>query len=182
MLSADRAAELAARACSHRVDSERMREIAAGWYFPYLWAEGEEPLVGSNGIIINKQTGAAFVLGSAFPVERDLALYDKGYQYQSYDLVVLGFRSIDAAVSALVELRLAQAEPEYESGVVWRIRRPLTREEIRASLERLPAVFANVPLYFVLEPLEEARRDETVRVDVLESGARKADTAASTTS
>src|SRR5207248_9490781 len=96
MLSADRAAELAARACSHRVDSERMREIAAGWYFPYLWAEGEEPLVGSNGIIINKQTGAAFVLGSAFPVERDLALYDKGYQDQSYDLVVLGFRSIDA--------------------------------------------------------------------------------------
>ncbi|MBX3192697.1 MAG: hypothetical protein KF819_37280 [Labilithrix sp.] len=59
------------------------REIEQGWFF--RWAT---PRIGCNGVIVNKKTGRLFHLGSAFPVERDLALYDRGYQFKTYDLVI----------------------------------------------------------------------------------------------
>jgi len=122
-----------------------------GWFFPYRTNR-----VGCNGVIINKKTGRAFQLGSAFPVDRDLALYDRGYQSAAYDLVILKIRDLDETVRTLRKLRFSTVEPTYEHRQVWRIARDLTDAEIRARLAKLPCIFTG-SLYFHLEHLDQAR-------------------------
>jgi hypothetical protein len=171
MLNLSEATELARRATGREVDVDRAQETVAGWFFPYSHRRILTRCAGSNGVVINKTTGKARVLGSAFPVYRDLALYDKGYQFDTYDLVVLGYSELDAAVESLLSLELTKVIPEYSSGVVWRIPEPLTREDIRARLSALPAVFGAAKLYFVLEELDRARETGILQVDILEHGA-----------
>jgi hypothetical protein len=166
MLTLSEMADLAARATGRAVDAAHARETLSGWFFPYV--PEPEPRVGSNGVIINKLTGKAFVLGSAYAVERDIRLYDKGYQFEVYALVVLGFSTLEAAVEAIRKLSLTKIEPEYSGGTVWRVPKPLTTDDIRARLDRLPAIFGAVPLYFVVEELERARQRGILRVEVLE--------------
>ena len=100
-----------------------------------------------------------FALGSAVSVDRGLRFYDKGYQAELYDLVVLAVNDIDQAVKHLSDLGPTISTPEYESGTVWRIPRNLTTDEIRDCLASLPHVFPDIKLYFRLEVLEEAEED-----------------------
>ena len=79
---------------------------------------------------MNKETGKLYQLGSAFPIERDLDLYDRGYQFERYDLVVLAVQDPVTTLDALVGLGLSVVEPTYENGTVWRVPRRLTRAEL----------------------------------------------------
>ena len=126
-------------------------ELREGWFFPYL---NSPP--GCNGVIINKQTGRPFRLGSAFPPERGLALYDRGWQFEDGDLVILEVRDPDQTVRTLMELNFGTVAPTYEHGVVWRTERAFTEAEIRQRLKSLPCIFTG-SLYSHLERLEEAR-------------------------
>ncbi|MBA3461485.1 MAG: hypothetical protein H0T46_16105 [Deltaproteobacteria bacterium] len=106
---------------------------------------------------MNKQTGKLFHLGSAVPPERDLDLYDRGYQFDSYDLTILAVRDREKTLQALRKLRLTVVEPTEEHGVVWKIPRGLTNAELAELLQRLPRELPAVSLYFVAEVLEDAR-------------------------
>jgi len=128
------------------------RETVDGWYFPL--ATGA---IGSYGVIVNKRTGRVLQLGSGYPVERDLTLYDKGYQFERYDLVITSIAQLEATVATLQALRLQVVDPTFEHGKVWRIARAMSADEIRARLRTLPCVFGNLALYFVAEHLETAR-------------------------
>ena len=142
-----------------QIDDTQVQELRTGWFFPYRGTDPDprnHPL-GTNGVIVNKQTGARFSLGSAFPVDRDLALYDQGYQFHSYALVVTKIADMEGSLDSLVALEISIVEPTYEHGTVWRIPRPLTRGELRSRLTKLPYVFDGLDLYFQAEALEEAR-------------------------
>lgn len=160
MLTQPAARELALRAKDTppnlEIDDSRARELRTGWFFPYR-STTADVVLGTHGLVVNKSTGHIFYLGSAFPVERDLALYDKGYQFARYDLVITKIANIERALDALEKLKLSTLEPRYEHRTVWRIPRMLTRAEIRARLEILPRVFAAVDLYSCAEVLEEIR-------------------------
>jgi hypothetical protein len=130
------------------------RELRDGWYFPFL---SEGPMAGCNGVIVNKQTGKLFHLGSAFPVERDLELYDRGYQFDSYDLVILEVRDRKQTLHALSRLHLDVVEPRTEHGVVWQVPRRMTSAELSAKLDQLPCILPAIRLYFDAEQLERAR-------------------------
>lgn len=151
-IAADHAASI-----SMRLDTSAARELDTGWYFP--WTAGTPPEAGSNGIIVNKHTGAIFTLGSAFPVERDLRFYDKGYQSDLYDLVITAVIDIDAAVGHLSRIGPTVIIPEYDSGTVWRIPQPMSAEVIRRRLRTLPVVFPDITLYFRLEILDSVEID-----------------------
>jgi hypothetical protein len=170
VLSQAAARELAARARGTppnlEIDDSRTRELRTGWFFPYR-STGGSPVLGTNGLVVNKSTGSIFYLGSAFPVERDLVLYDKGYQFAHYDLVITTIADMERTLDTLEKLELSTVEPMYEHGVVWRIPRLLTRAEIRACLERLPHVFGGVHLYFRADVLEEARGNGWFEVALL---------------
>jgi hypothetical protein len=91
-----------------------------------------------------------------FRPERDLTLYDRGYQSTQYDLVILTVRDRKNTVRTLLTLDFVTEDPTYEHGVVWRTGRALTEAEIRKRLKKLPNIFTG-NLYFRLERLEEAR-------------------------
>lgn len=154
------------------LDDTGVRELREGWFFPYRAAG--EPVFGNQGVIVNKATGQPLVLGSAFSVERDLALYDRGYQFARYDLVVLEVRRREPTLDALLELGLTAVEPTYDSGTVWRIARHLTRPELAERLRRLPCVFGDVALYPRIEVLEQARSAGHFRFEALEFRVRRA--------
>lgn len=130
------------------------RESREGWYFPFVSNEA----AGCNGVIVNKRSGKLFHLGSAFPAERDLALYDQGYQFERYDLVISAVRDREQTLARLRALHLQVVEPNEEDGVVWKIPREMTNAELSRMLDRLPCVVPAISLYFVAEALESALR------------------------
>jgi hypothetical protein len=160
MLDRAAAREIAVRRIDSRgkegveLDDEGVRELREGWFFPYRCSE---PCAGSNGVIVNKTTGKLLELGSAFPIERDLDFYDKGYHCDCGYLVVTNVADAERTLDALQKLQVSTVELKYDHGEVWRIPRRLSRAELAASLEKLPHVFENVSFYFRYETLEEAR-------------------------
>lgn len=123
-LDATKARSAASTSSSLRAGMElgEAQELTAGWFFPTSSAT-----VGCNGIIVNKHTGKLFHLGSAFPVERDLALYDRGYQFDRYDLTIIKVRRRKQTLHALGKVRLDVIEPTLEHGIVWRVPRARRR-------------------------------------------------------
>jgi hypothetical protein len=139
------------------------RELQEGWFFSWRTAR-----IGCNGMIVNKRTGRVFQLGSAFPIERDLALYDRGYQFERYDLVILSIRDLDATRRAVGRLPLQVVEPKYEHGQVWRVPKTMTDLQRWKLLEKLPCILPALRLYFHLEVLEEVRREGWFEFEALE--------------
>ena len=106
---------------------------------------------------MNKETGSVFALGSAFPLERDLRMYDRGMDAEKHDLVITAVDDLDETVALVLRIGPTVVEPSYENGTVWRIPRCLTEDEIKSRLAVLPALFPDVQLYFEFEAIEEAR-------------------------
>jgi hypothetical protein len=131
----------------------RAKELQRGWYFSWQ----EDGLIGSHGLAVNKETGRVFTFGSAFPIERDLRMYDRGMDAKEQDIVITAIADLEETVAILLEIEPKVTEPSYEAGTVWRIPRCLTEEEIRARLASLPAVFPDQKLYFRFEAVEAAR-------------------------
>ncbi len=149
-----------------RIDDEAVRELQQGWFFPYRCTD--DAVAGTQGIVVNKTTGKLFSLGSAFPVERDLVLYDAGYQFERYDLVITRIANVERCLDTMEKLAISIVEPEVEHGRVWKIPRALTRKELRARLARLPCVFGNQALYFHADKLERARAEKTFQFEFSE--------------
>lgn len=139
------------------------REIEQGWFFPWRTAR-----VGCNGMIVNKNTGRVFSLGSRFPAERDLAFYDLGYQSTTYDLVILRVIDLELTRRTLARLPISVVEPTYENGQVWRVAQRMPDRERWKRLEKLPCIFPALHLYFEIEVLEEARRERRFEFEALE--------------
>jgi hypothetical protein len=158
-----------ARSLAHASVVERQplgpaRELDDGWFFPFY----KEAQLGSHGVVVNKRTGAILRLGSAFPVDRDLMFYDRGFQFERYDLVVTVVHDMRAARRAVASLPLDVVEATYENGRVVRAPRTLTDMERKQWLEKLPCVFPAVALSFHYEVLERVRRERWFEFVALE--------------
>lgn len=140
-------------------DPVRAREIESGWYFPWRFPNDGETRFGSNGLIVNKRTRKVTVLGSTFPLERDLKAHDAGYPLKGADFIVTAVADEDRAVQLLDELGITKVEPEEEGGVIWRIPKAVSQAEIRAKLGSLPAELGFLSVYFCVEGLEQAKRE-----------------------
>lgn len=163
---------------AHTIASKTLRPTMAlgepisheeGWFFPYI-----TKLVGSKGVVVNKQTGKPHTLGSAHPLDRDLRFYDLGYQFERYDLVVLAIHDLKATRECIGMLPLIVVEPTYEGGQVWRIPRMLTDLERSKALDSLPCVFPSQSLWAAYEVLERAREARWFEFEALECRVRLA--------
>lgn len=166
MITFEKAIEAAQAAASAHVDASASREIREGWFFPY---RSDELLLGSNGIIVNKQTGACFMLGSAYPVERDLKAYDEGFRFASYDLTITRVNDEERTLNMLLSLRISTVEPKVANEVEWRIPRLLSRSELRAAISNLPYTFRALTLYSHVEEVRQARKEGIVVFELRES-------------
>jgi hypothetical protein len=133
-------------------DTSNVRELTNGWFV--AWEPSE--LVGSSGLIVNKDDGACLVLGSAFSIDRDCEFYEKGYRWEVYDLVITAVHDLPGACRILRAVGPTEIDYSYESGTVWRVPRQLSLDELGRRLAATPVVFPNIKLYLKLEVLETA--------------------------
>jgi hypothetical protein len=167
-VSESRARELAnefARGAG-RTLAPAVTELERGWYFAWH----NDGVVGSRGLAVNKESGSIFVFGSAFPIERDLRMYDRGMDAEKHDIVILAVAALDETVAVFQRIAPSVVELSYEQGKVWRIPRQLTEDEVRVRLVNLPAIFPDVGLYFQFEAVEEARSSGCCVMAVLTRG------------
>ena len=120
-------------------------------------------------MIVNKQTGQCHHLGSAFPLERDLRAYDDGFQCSHYDLKIIRIQDRERTLELLQELDISVVEVEWEHGRRWRIPRRLSRGELNELLLTLPHTFRDLPIYFRIEAIQEARRHGYCEFELSES-------------
>jgi hypothetical protein len=72
----------------------------------------------------------------------DLNLYDRGYHFDNYDLVVLSVKNVDGTVRVLHDLHEVTVDTYFKNDRVNRVGRRLTEAEVRERLSRLPCVFS----------------------------------------
>ena len=139
------------------------RELNEGWYFPCIAKRSRV----FTGVIINKETGRELLIMLHSPMERDPSLYDRGYQFRKYDLVILAITDFEHTVSTIIEMHFVIVAPYYKYDRVWRVGRKLTEAEVRERLSTLPAIFTG-RFEFGLEHLERAREEEWFEFKALE--------------
>jgi hypothetical protein len=128
------------------------RELNEGWFFPCV-TKGAQIFA---GVIVNKATGRPLLVVTQSPMASDLTLYDRGYQFSLYDLVVLAVENLDETVRVLHALHEVTVDTYYKNDRVYRVGRGLTEVEVRERLSRLPSVFSG-RFDYRIDKLEEAR-------------------------
>jgi hypothetical protein len=86
----------------------------------------------------------------------DLTLYDRGYQFNQYDLVVLTVENVDETVRVLHALHEVTVDTYYKHDRVYRVGRGLTEVEVRERLSQLPCLFSG-RFDSRIDQLEQAR-------------------------
>jgi hypothetical protein len=128
------------------------RELNEGWFFPCIAKRSRL----FTGVVVNKETGRPLLVKLHSPMERDPALYDRGYQFEEYDLVILAIANWDETVRTIEAMHFVTLDTYYKYDRVWRVGRQLTEAEVRERLSTLPAIFAG-RIEHRLEHLERAR-------------------------
>lgn len=128
-----------------------------GWYFCYQSkafvqsGDFKDMLIGSGGFIVEREGGRIFEFGSAYPLERNLAAYEAGFKYNTYDLTIFSIDDIQQTVQLLLNLRMTHGISEEEYGVVWKIPQDYTEAQIRSALTSLPYTFSDQKFHFRYE-------------------------------
>ena len=138
-------------------------ELASGWFFPCVRKSADI----YHGVIVNKSTGRSLPVLRQSPMANDLDLYDRGYQFEAFDLVVLEVDNMEAAVQILHALHEVTVDTYYKNDRVYRVGRNLTEMEVRERLSNLPCVFSG-HFAFGLAGLERARVDGVFAFKVFE--------------
>lgn len=171
MIPEPRARELGAAALEIHNDVfvlGEARELEQGWFFPCIGKRSEA----IRAVIVNKHTGRVFRVTRAGALNDDPTLYDRGYQFEQYDLVVLAVAKMDEAVRTIEAMHYTTRDTYYRYERVWRVGRGLTEAEIRERLGDLPAIFTG-RLDFDVEHLEKARKAGWFEFKVLEYRGRE---------
>jgi hypothetical protein len=162
MVDEPQARELANAAFgSTKVVLGEARELNHGWFFPCI-----DKHDAFGGVTINKQTGRP-LRHLSDQLDRAVELYDRGFQFEEYDLVVHTVANPDETVGTIALFRTHTVDVYYKYGRVWRVGRPLTADEIRGQLSTLPAIFY-CRLNFHLNELERAREAGWFTFEALE--------------
>jgi hypothetical protein len=127
------------------------RELNDGWLFPCV---SKRELY--TGVIVNKTTGRPLRIMRHSSMDGDLTLYDRGYQFDEYDLVVLTIENLAETVQLIHALHFVTRDTYYRNDRVYRVGRGLTEDEVRERLSQLPCVFSG-RLDFRIHELEQAR-------------------------
>jgi hypothetical protein len=126
---------------------ESIIERPYGWYFSFQSKAYLETgdinkfLVGSGGFLVERDGGKIVRFGSAYPPERWLADYERGFRFETYDLTIRSTRDLESTLELLAKLRMTYVVPEIEHGTVWRIPKNFTVKQLRERLSSLPATF-----------------------------------------
>lgn len=153
---------------------ESIMEKPYGWYFnsqsrKYLESgDVSDMLLGSAGFLVERKSGRVIGFGSGKPVEQWLADYEQGYTNDWYDLTVLSVRRLERTVDLLIRLEVMEEITEVEHGIGWKMRKPYTREKLRALLAELPCRFVQQHGYYRVKVFREMEQSRCCEFEVEE--------------
>ena len=143
-----------------------------GWYFcpqSKKYIQTDDPrdmLVGSCGVLVNKDTGEIYRMGSAYPREYWIEAYQKGIGGVC-DLLVTSVKDKGEAVELLLALRLLFVEPEEAYGEVWTIPQTFSRNMLMKCLDNLPVRFEDQSLVFHLEVIKQLEESCALEFEII---------------
>jgi len=80
----------------------------------------EYMVMGSGGILVEKEIGRQIEFGSAYSIETNLKIYELGYlHHENWGIVISGVTSHDEAIDLILSLNFQCVIPEEEYGTVW---------------------------------------------------------------
>ena len=132
-----------------------------GWYFcgqskTYLQTgDVSDMLFGSGGFVVEREEGRIFGFGSLYPLETWFANYEKGFKYDSYDLMIVSVADVKTTVRLLHKLDMNFVVPEIAHGVEWKIPRSYGKIQIQSQLRRLPCIFRNQRFWHRVEVFDD---------------------------
>lgn len=135
-----------------------------GWYFfgqsnAYLETGNVlDMIIGDGGFIVERQDGRVFAFGSAYPVETWIANYEKGFKYESYDLIIRSVRDWIRTIYLLHSLSMNYVVPEVTSDVAWKTPEQYTIYQLGILLTRLPCVFTDQRFWHRVDVFDEMDR------------------------
>ncbi|GJD59099.1 hypothetical protein MTDSW087_03284 [Methylobacterium dankookense] len=97
-------------------------------------------------------------------------MYRLGYtKYDNWDLIVTSVRDVEQTISMLDFLRMTYIIPEEENGVVWKIPKKYSLEQIAKKLTDLPASFNLGSAFVFWEKIEKFKKYEHFSFDLTEN-------------
>jgi hypothetical protein len=141
-------------------------ECAFGFYFAIDSRKHQESglvedlLVGTSGLLVDREKGEVHDLGSAFDLDYWFEAYRRHLHIPN-TVIVTRVLDRQRAADALCRLQLSYVIPEQEAGVTWRIPRLYNSKDFIKAFDDLPAHFENQNLIFRMQEIEniEAERD-----------------------
>lgn len=127
-------------------------------------------LAGPGGTLVEKETGRHIEFGSAYSLEKNLEIYEKGYlKYDDWDIIIKKIFDKSATINGLLGLRLTYVIPEEEHGTVWRIPQNYTDKQLRRKLAELPVRLNIGSLYFTFEVVEQLKVSKPCEFELIEN-------------
>ena len=127
-------------------------------------------LIGSGGTLVEREGGKHIEFGSAYSLEENLEIYEKGYlKYENWDLVITKVNDIQKTIDLLLTFGLSYVVPEEEHGAVWRIPRQYEQAELKRKLMQTPVRFNVGNLYLKYPELEEFKLQNAFTYDLVEN-------------
>ena len=158
------------------LESETL-EKPYGWCFfsqskKYLESgKFEDALIGQGGFLVEKAAGRIFQFWSGQTLDRDLEEYEACSKYEIYegnDLTITHVQDMRRTIDLLLKLEMTYAIPEEENGVIWRIPRKYTEEELRQALKKQPCRFVGHCFRRSYNVFEEIERSGCCRYELTE--------------
>ena len=152
MITFDKARKLAQDKLSGSdlaLDEQVVIEKPFGWFF------GVSENYGCSGLIVDKDNGHVFQLGSGFTFEEYFDAYEAGFKYDVYDLTILSVQDISQTTKLLFKLFMKYVIPENKNGTTWKIPQLCSIEQIQSALKSLPTTFSNQKFHSQFETFQE---------------------------
>jgi hypothetical protein len=175
MISFDEAKQIAIRKIGPDcvLSENETIEKPYGWYFcfqskAYLQSgQFQDMLVGSGGFIVEREDGYIFEFGSAYPPEYNLAAYEAGFRYETYDLTILSVTDRKQTVWLLFQLNMSYVVVETEYGIDWKVPKQYTEAQIKAALATTPCTFSGHNFFHKVNVIAEIDRSKCCEYQLL---------------
>lgn len=143
------------------LDENVIIEKSFGWFF------GVSENYGCSGIIVDRDNGHVFPLGSGHTLEEYFDAYVAGFKYDFYDLTILSIQDISKTARLLFRLFMRCVIPEDENRAISQISQAYSVEQIQLALKSLPCTFSNQKFNLHFETFQEIDKADCCKYQLI---------------
>ncbi len=134
---------------------------------PFGWFFGVSENYGCSGLIVNRDDGHVFQLGSGFTFQEYFDAYEAGFKYDFYDLTISSVQDISKTAKLLFRLFMRYFIPEGENGTISQISQAYSIEQIQLALKSLPCTFPNQKFNLHFEIFQEIDKADCCKYQLI---------------